>query len=110
VIVIARRQAKDRLRGRQLQVVDDACLAGQPSSGPEPEVMALDRAELADVTSAIRQLAPAHREILGLNFGSGLSLPEVASVQEISVGTVKSRITAARTALSRVLNEKGQNR
>ena len=110
VIVIARRQARDRLRGRQLQVVDDAYLADQPSSGPGPEVTALDRAELADVTSAIRQLAPAHREVLGLIFGSGLSLPEVASVLEIPVGTVKSRLTAARTALSRVLNEKGQNR
>jgi RNA polymerase sigma-70 factor (ECF subfamily) len=110
VIAIARRQARDRLRGRRLQVVDDAFLADQPSSGPGPEVTALDRAELADVTGAIRQLAPPHREVLGLVFGSGLSLPEVAGVLEIPVGTVKSRLSAARTALSRVLNEKGQHR
>ena len=37
--------------------------------------MALDRAELAEVKGAIRELAPAHREVLGLAFGSGLSLP-----------------------------------
>ena len=72
--------------------------------------MALDRAELAEVTAAIRELAAPHREVLGLAFGSGLSLPEVASVLEIPVGTVKSRLTAARTALGRILNEKGQNR
>jgi RNA polymerase sigma-70 factor, ECF subfamily len=110
VIGIARRQTRDRLRGRRLRVVDDAFLADQPSSGPGPEVMALDRAELAEVMGAIRELASPHREVLGLAFGSGLSLPEVAGVLEIPVGTVKSRLAAARTALNRILEEKGQNR
>ena len=110
VIAIARRQTRDRLRGQRLRVVDDAFLADQPGSGPGPEVMALDRAELAEVRGAIRELAPAHREVLGLAFGSGLSLPEVAGVLDIPVGTGKSRLTAARTALGRILNEKGENR
>ena len=110
VIAIARRQTRDRLRGKRLRVVDDAFLADQPGSGPGPEVTALDRAELAEVKGAIRELALPHREVLGLAFGSGLSLPEVAGVLEIPVGTVKSRLTAARTALNRILNEKGQNR
>jgi RNA polymerase sigma-70 factor, ECF subfamily len=110
VIAIARRQTRDRLRGRRLRVVDDAYLADQPGSSPGPEVMALDRAELAEVMGAIRELAPRHREVFGLVFSSGLSLPEVAGVLEVPVGTVKSRLNAARTALSRKLNEKGQNR
>jgi RNA polymerase sigma-70 factor, ECF subfamily len=110
VIAIARRQTRDRLRGQRLRVVDDAFLADQPGSRPGPEAMALDRAELAEVRRAIRELAPAHREVLGLAFGSGLSLPEVASVLEIPVGTVKTRLTAARTALNRILDKKGQNR
>ena len=109
VIAIARRQTRDRRRGRRLRVVDDAFLADQPGSDPGPEVMALDRAELAEVRGAIRELASPHREVLGLVFGSGLSLPEVGGVLEIPVGTVKSRLTAARTALSRILDEKGQN-
>ena len=70
----------------------------------------MDRAELADVRGAIRELASPHREVLGLAFGSGLSLPEVAAVLEIPVGTVKSRLSAARTALNRILDKKGQNR
>jgi RNA polymerase sigma-70 factor, ECF subfamily len=110
VIAIARRQTRDRLRGRRLRVVDDAFLADQPGSGPGPEVMALDRAELAEVRDAIRVLAPAQREVLGLAFGSGLSLPEVAGVLQIPVGTVKTRLTAARAALNRILDEKDQNR
>jgi RNA polymerase sigma-70 factor (ECF subfamily) len=110
VIAIARRQTRDRLRRRRLRVVDDACLADQPGSAPGPEAMALDRAELAEVKGAIRELASAHREVLGLALGSGLSLPEVADVLEIPVGTVKSRLSAARAALNQILNEKGQER
>src|SRR5215472_16389283 len=110
VIAIARRQTRDRLRGRRLRVVDDTFLADLPVPGPGPEAMALDRAELAEVRGAIRELAPAHREVLGLAFGTGLSLPEVATVLEVPVGTVKSRLTAARTALNRILDEKGLNR
>ena len=71
--------------------------------------MALDRAELAEVRGAIRELAPAHREVLGLAFGSGLSLPEVAHVLDVPLGTVKSRLAAARTALNQILHEKDQN-
>ena len=110
VIAIARRQSRDRLRGRQLRVVDDAFLADRPGSGPGPEVVALDRAELAEVQGAIRGLAPAHREVLGLAFGCGLSLVEVAHVLEIPLGTVKSRLAAARSALNRTLEERGQDR
>jgi RNA polymerase sigma-70 factor (ECF subfamily) len=110
VIAIARRQTRDRLRSRRLHVVDDAFLAQQPGSDPGPEVMALDRAELAEVRGAIRELAPAHREVLGLAFGSGLSLPEVADVLEIPVGTVKSRLSAARAALNKILERNGENR
>lgn len=110
LIGIARRQTRDRLRGRRLRVVDDSFLADQPVADPGPEVMALDRAQLADVRDAIGQLAPAHREVLGLVFGSGLRLPEVAHVLAIPVGTVKSRLAGARVALNRILTEKGQNR
>ena len=110
VIGIARRRTRDRLRGHRLRIVDDAVLSSQPGPGPGPEVMALDRAELAEVRAAIRSLAPAHREVLGLAFGCGLSLPEVAGVLEVPVGTVKSRLAAARTALNRALDEKGHNR
>jgi RNA polymerase sigma-70 factor (ECF subfamily) len=110
MIAIARRQTRDRLRGRRLQVVDDTVLADQAHPGPGPELAALDRAQLATVVKAIRLLPPLHREVLGLVFGTGLSLPEVAGVLEVPLGTVKSRLSSARTALGRMLDKEGHIR
>jgi RNA polymerase sigma-70 factor, ECF subfamily len=109
VIAIARRQARDRQRRLAPRPLDDTLLADQPSPEPGPELVALDRAEMAEVAGAIRGLAPAHREVLGLAFGAGLSLPEVAAVLEVPLGTVKSRLAAARAALGQAL-QKGPHR
>ncbi len=108
VIAIARRKARDRLRRRRLWLVHDAELVDQPSAGPGPEALALKRAEVSEVAGAIAGLGRAHREVLGLAFGAGLSLAEVAEVLQIPVGTVKSRLTRARAALVRTLNENGE--
>lgn len=110
MIAIARRQARDRMRRHRPPTVDDTALAEFPSADPGPESVALERAEAAAVANAIKALSTAHREVLGLAFGAGLSLAEVADVLEIPVGTVKSRLTAARAALARSLRNDGYNR
>jgi RNA polymerase sigma-70 factor, ECF subfamily len=110
LIAIARRQTRDRLRRRRMRTVGDEALAGHASGTPGPEHVALDRAEVAEVAVAIRALAPPHREVLGLVFGAGLSLREAGGVLDVPVGTVKSRLAAARAALSRRLEEKGSPR
>jgi RNA polymerase sigma-70 factor (ECF subfamily) len=48
--------------------------------------------------------------VLGLVFGADLTLAEAAELLGVPVGTVKSRLTAARAALIRALNEKGESR
>lgn len=73
VIAIARRKARDRMRGHRLRLVDDARMSSRASPDPGPEYVALERAEVAEVATAIRALTPAHREVLGLAFGAGLS-------------------------------------
>jgi RNA polymerase sigma-70 factor, ECF subfamily len=107
IIAIARRQARDRLRRHRASVVDDRLLAERPARGPGPEDVVLDRVTATAVADAIRQLDVRHREVLGLVFGADLTLAEAAGVLEVPLGTVKSRLAAARTALARTLNEKG---
>ncbi len=107
VISIARRQACDRMRRHRLQVVDDTDLLAQPSSDPSPELVALDRADVKEVAQSIELLPAAHKEVIGLVFGAGLTLSEVAKALDIPLGTVKSRLSSARTALALGLSKKG---
>jgi RNA polymerase sigma-70 factor (ECF subfamily) len=107
LIAIARRQARDRLRRHRLRSVDDTLLTESPAAEPGPEQHALGRAEAAAVASAIRALSRPHRELIGLVFGAGLTMAEAAQVLEIPLGTVKSRLSAARAALTQALTEKG---
>ena len=108
MIAIARRQARDRLRRNRFRVVEDGALVNQPSSEAGPEIVALERAEVAEVARTIQTLARTHREVLGLVFAADLSLAEVAEILEVPIGTVKSRLAAARTALCRALDGHGR--
>jgi RNA polymerase sigma-70 factor, ECF subfamily len=106
---IARRQARDRMRRRRPMPMADSELAERASPNPGPEAVAVERAEGRRMVAALDTLTPAHREVLGLVFGADLSLAEVARVLEVPMGTVKSRLHAARAALSRTMNEKDVN-
>ncbi len=106
---IARRQARDRMRRRRPMPMANSELAERASPNPGPEAVAVERAEGRRMVAALDTLTPAHREVLGLVFGADLSLAEVARVLEVPLGTVKSRLHAARAALSRTMNEKDVN-
>jgi RNA polymerase sigma-70 factor, ECF subfamily len=107
VIAIARRQARDRLRRHRFEVVEDEGLANRPSPDPGPDLVVLDRSDVAEVAAAIQGLGRLHREVLGLALAAELTLAEVAGILEVPIGTVKSRLAAARTALCRALREEG---
>lgn len=54
---------------------------------------------LSEIQSAFLQLTEDHREVLMLIAVEGLRYEEAASILDISVGTVKSRLSRARSAL-----------
>jgi RNA polymerase sigma-70 factor, ECF subfamily len=107
LIAIARRQARDRMRRRRLASVDDTQLTQSPAAEPGPEQLVLGRAEARAVADAIADLGPAHREVLGLVFGTGLTMAEAAGILELPLSTVKTRLYAARAALTHMLTERG---
>lgn len=69
----------------------------EPPADPAGETPA-SRAEQAErcdrLAAAVAGLSPAHREIIALHYAGGLSLREVAAATGLSVGTVKSRLSA----------------
>ena len=56
-----------------------------------------------DIRVALRQLSPEHRRALVLYEVCGLSVPQVAAETGVPVGTVKSRLSRARAALTAAL-------
>lgn len=106
LIGIARRQAHNTLRQRSLPTADLAELECLPAPDLEPEAFALASVDRDELTQAFRRLAPVHREVLLLVFVQELSYQETATVLEVPVGTVKSRLSNARCALRALLDAK----
>lgn len=108
---IVRNRVVDLYRRRKvrnhdsLDAVDDE---GQPRHDPVDKSVDLDRdldrTKLrARIWKALEELSPAQREILVLRDYQDLSYAEIAETLSIPMGTVMSRLHAARTSLRRVL-------
>jgi RNA polymerase sigma-70 factor (ECF subfamily) len=65
----------------------------------------MDRMKLRDLSRALRQLPPEHREIILLVGLSGLSYKETAEVVGVPIGTVMSRLCRGREALRQLTGE-----
>jgi RNA polymerase sigma-70 factor, ECF subfamily len=78
-----------------------AQLADERSISPEEATLARERERM--LTQALRTLSRVYREVVVLRDVEGLSYEEVAATLEISVGTVKSRLSRGRAELRRRL-------
>lgn len=58
-----------------------------------------------DVMRALRQLSVPQRQVVVMHYLLGLSVDEIASALDIAPGTVKSRLSRARSALAPLLRE-----
>jgi len=79
-----------------------AQLADERSVNPEQATLARERERM--LTQALRALSRVYREVVVLRDVEGLSYEEVAATLEISVGTVKSRLSRGRNELRRRLD------
>jgi len=100
---ICRRQALRRMRARGPVHVPIDVAAEQATGEPGPEAVTLARTDVRAIANAMADLAPIHREVLDLAFGAGLAHDEIATVLDVPVGTVKSRLHHARAVLARAL-------
>lgn len=70
-----------------------------PSTVPTPEALAMGTRLEAAIADELTQLDPEHRLLIVLRDVEGLPYDEVARVTGLAIGTVKSRLHRARTAL-----------
>ncbi len=76
-----------------------------PSSAPSPEKNLENRQLQAALGKALGKLSPKLRAVIVLKEIEGLAYEEIAATLEISLGTVKSRISRARGELQGLLQE-----
>jgi RNA polymerase sigma factor (sigma-70 family) len=103
MIAIARNQAINIRRKRNLQMVELHETYGTEDTTPLERLERLDRAET--LRNAIRELPEQQRETLELVFFHQLSGVEAAEILDVSVGTVKSRLHRAKETLRRLLGD-----
>jgi RNA polymerase sigma-70 factor (ECF subfamily) len=91
-----------RRRWRRRRVLDTILLRERAvqrltEPGPQP-----DR---TDLTGALAAIPRTYREVVVLHYLADLSVEEIATILEIPVGTVKSRLSRGRAALAALLHE-----
>ena len=87
-----------RKRGREVQD-SDGVMTARLAIHPEQDGML----DLDDFRSALDQLPPDQREAIILIGASGFSYEEAAEICDCAVGTIKSRVSRARTRLHEIL-------
>lgn len=85
---------RNRNRGIDIELSDD--MFGEHET-------ALDRVYVNEVLAALNTLTFDHREVLILAAVEGLSYTEIAAVVDVPLGTVMSRLSRARDALTATL-------
>lgn len=78
-----------------------------PAREPQPEVQAAQREQRRLVQNGLERLGLEHRTALDLVFYQGLSIQEAAEVCGVPAGTIKSRLSYAKTSLRGLLNREG---
>ncbi len=101
---IARRQAHNTLRRRGLPLADASMLEKLPAYDAEPEASLLARATREELVAAFARLSAGHREVLVLVLVEETSYQETAQILGIPLGTIKSRLNAAKRALRALLD------
>ncbi len=93
---IAQNVLRDRARAARVrQHVALNALRDLALDGPSPEERLLQEEQAGRLLAAVAELAPADREIVGLHYGSGLSLAEIGEVLGLRAGTVRTRLWRA---------------
>ena len=98
----------------ELQTVDrDDALDGlalpREASGADPSAAAIDRETSAMLWAAVERLSAKYRLVIALFYQEGLSYEEIAELLALPLGTVKSHLSRARSALAKVLRTRKEN-
>lgn len=105
LFTILRNEFYSQLRKRGREVQDsDGMMTARLAIHPAQE----GQLDLKDFRAALEQLPADQREAIILIGASGFSYEEAADICECAVGTIKSRVSRARTKLQEILKISGE--
>lgn len=107
ILCIARRLCMDRARHRKLGVeVAPATPVDAPDPAAGPEELTSGARLGERFRAALAALPDEQRAVLALFEWEGLDYDEIATIEGVPVGTVRSRLSRARAALREAVEEK----
>ena len=95
----------DVLRRKSEETLEDEAAQMIPDLADGPETTLIEKERVALLQRAMRSLPEAARSVLVLREYGGLSYQEIASVLDVPVGTVMSRLNYARNRLREMLKD-----
>ena len=99
---IARNKAVDRMRRGSREVVSEPD-ERLPDTAPNPESVAVAASDAARLRSCLEKLSHTHRSAIHLAFWRELPYGEIAELEGVPVGTIKTRILHAKRLLMHCL-------
>jgi RNA polymerase sigma-70 factor (ECF subfamily) len=99
---IARNKAVDRMR-RGAREVPSEPDDSTPDDAPTPEAVVAAASDAERVRECMGRLSDTHRSAIHLAFWRELPYPEIAAIEGVPVGTVKTRILHAKRLLMHCL-------
>ena len=109
LLAIARYKALSALRRRTDEPLDDQMAATIEDTADNPETVAHNKDRSIIVQKCLRQLSPAHREVIDLVYYHEKSVDEVAQIVGVPPATVKTRMFYARNKMADLLKQSGVN-
>jgi RNA polymerase sigma-70 factor (ECF subfamily) len=111
LVTIVRNLSIDRMRRRDRRGAiarnQLAAEVQEPAAAEEPEMMTAVAQERHKIQRALSTLPPPQRQTLERAFFEGLSYPEIAELEGVPLGTIKSRAARALAALREALAREG---
>ncbi len=107
ILTLARNKTVDHIR-KQARVTLAEADETQPDDAPDPETVIGAAQDAARVRACLDKLPERQRAAIHLAFYEEMTCAEVAAVEDVPEGTIKSRIFHAKQALMRCLSRNGR--
>jgi RNA polymerase sigma-70 factor (ECF subfamily) len=110
LLAIARHKALSARRRRTTDVLDGDVLEFIEDTADDPEAAAQKSERSALLRDCLKQLSPAHREIIDLVYYHERTIDDVAEIIGVPQNTVKTRMFYARKRLAELMAARGVDR